>query len=238
MNFKISALSAAALLMVTGIVQAGPVNITTLPGYEVVTSGTFNFNAAGGWAGWSITGKEVLGAKIISSGDSISDFSAFRPVGPGETTPFGYTYGANEYGFILQSVFGVANSSVQIELYYADPLAGYTITKSGQLNYAGTGLGGWSAPLDQVVSGGGYQFSTSGASPFLSQVVLENGNVAGYQYGPNEQGWEVQSAQVGGPANLYVISFDAPASVPEPATLALIGLGLAGISMSRRRKAS
>jgi hypothetical protein len=72
---------------------AGQVNITTLPGYGVATSGTFNFGP-NGWAGWSApVGKVVLGAKIIS-GDPISEFSAFRPAGPGTVLPH-YTYGAN-----------------------------------------------------------------------------------------------------------------------------------------------
>jgi len=193
------------------IVQATAIDITTLPGYEVVTSGTFNFNGSGGWAGWSVNnGKVVLGAKIISAGDAISDFSVFRPVGPGETTPFGYTYGANEYGFILQDNGLGANNGVQMELYYADPMAGYTITKSSNLSYSATGWGGWSAPAGQVVSGGGYQFATLGAYPAVSQIALENSVWPHYTFGPNEQGWVVQSGAVGGLANVYVISFDAP----------------------------
>jgi len=144
---KVAMAVATVLILVPAVTQATQVDITTLQGYEVVTSGTFNFNGSGGWAGWSVqNGKVVLGASIISAGDSISDFSVFRPVGPGETTPFGYTYGANEYGFILQDNGLGANSDVQIELYYADMPTGYTITKSNTLNYAATGWGGWSAP--------------------------------------------------------------------------------------------
>lgn len=137
---KVLAICAVVVTMFTVQTMAGMVDITTLPGYEVVTSGTFNFNGSGGWAGWSANnGKVVLGAKIISAGDSISDFSAFRPVGPGETTPFGYTYGTNEYGFILQDNGLGANNGVQIELYYADPLDGYTITESMEFGYSSTG---------------------------------------------------------------------------------------------------
>ncbi len=215
--------------------EAGPVDVTTLPGYEVVTSSTFNFGPYG-WAGWSVpNGKVVLGAEIIS-GQPISDFSAFRPVGPGETTPFGYTYGANEYGFILQNALNGQNSGVQIELFYADPLPGYTITKSATLNYSGTGWGGWSAPSGQVVSGGGFQFSTAGASPASSQIALENSVWPHYTFGPNEEGWVVQNGGVASQANVYVISFDAPVSTPDGgSTLALLGSALLGLAALRRK---
>jgi len=209
-------------------------NITTLPGYEVVTTSTLSFNNAGGEAGWSVAnGKVILGAKIISGGDTVSDFSVFRPTSPGETWN-NYTLGANEYGFAFKAVTGASNPDVKFELYYADLMPGYTITKSGNLGYSATGVGGWSAPIPQVVSGGGFQFANSGASASVSQIVLENGNVAGYQYGPNEQGWTVQSAQVGGSANIYVISFD-PAVIPEPSTYAAIfGLLTLGVVQFRR----
>jgi len=232
--FKKVALAAAVVFTFAApaAVQAATVDITTLPGYQVVDSALFNFGPFG-WAGWSISGKEVLGAKIISAG-SISNFSAFRPVGPGETTPFGYTYGANEYGFILQNALNGPNNGVQMELYYADPLAGYTISKSSQLNYSATGWGGWSAPSGNVVSGGGYQFLTQGAHPGQSELALENSVWPHYTFGPNEQGWVVQNDSFASAANVYVISFAAP--VPEPATWAMMLIGFAGIGFVAYRR--
>jgi len=228
---KVLTICAVVVTMFTVQAMAGMVDITTLAGYEVVTTSTLNFNGSGGEAGWSVqNGKVILGAKIISSGDSISDFSVFRPTMPGETWN-GWTLGANEYGFAFKDNGLGFNYGVQFELYYADPLDGYTITKSSTLNYSGTGWGGWSAPAGQFVTGGGYQFENAGAYPQVSQIALENSSWPHYNYGSAEQGWVVQSGAVGGQANVYVIS----SNVPEPATMCLLGIG--GLMLRRRKSA-
>jgi len=225
-------------LMASGA-YAGQFDITTLPGYEVVTTSPLNFGDTG-WAGWSKKGKVVLGAKIISAGDSVSDFSVFRPFGPSATTPFGYTYGANEYGFIFRDVSnGAGNSGVKIELYFADPLAGYTISsKSGYNNFSGTGWAGWSAPVGDVVSGGGYEFVTASASPLSSQFA-DNGSVwPHYTFGATEQGWVVQNGGNGDIASqgrAYVISFDAPVATPDGGLTALL-LGLSSLALAGVRR--
>jgi hypothetical protein len=97
---------------------SAPVDVTALPGYGVATSALFNFGG-GGWAGWSVpAGKIVLGAKIISSGDTVADFSVFKAAGPNEVYPH-WRYGPAEYGWVMQAK--QANHGVQIEVYYADP---------------------------------------------------------------------------------------------------------------------
>jgi hypothetical protein len=63
-------------------------------------------------------GKVVLGAKIISAGDTLADFAVFKGAGPGEVFPH-YAYGPAESGWVLQAK--QANVGVQIEVYYADP---------------------------------------------------------------------------------------------------------------------
>ena len=234
----IAALSFVFTWLGQGVAQAA-INITTLPGYEVVTSGTFNFGP-NGWAGWSANnGKVVLGAKIIS-GDPISEFSAFRPVGPGETTPFGYTYGANEYGFILQNALNGSNNGVQMELYYANPPAGYTITKSSHIELRCYRVG-W-----MVCSG--WRRRERRWLPVLGELVhlrsrpnlqtrVQCGRITRSE--PMSRDGSFRMAGTAGSANLYVISFDPPAVVPEPASIAvwsLLGLTLGGTTWWRRRK--
>jgi hypothetical protein len=234
---KVSIMVAMVLVLRPAVAQADIFDITTLPGYGVATSAAFNFGPYG-WAGWSAPGgKVVLGAKVIS-GDPISEFSAFRPAGPGEVFPH-YTFGPNEYGFVVQNALNGSNNGVQFELYYADLLPGYTITKSAQLNYNGAGgYGGWSAPSGHVVSGGGFQFLTNGAFATSSQIALENSVWPHYTFGPNEQGWVVSGPNggVGASGHVYLVSFDATASVPDGGTtLALLGGALMGLETLRRK---
>jgi hypothetical protein len=199
----------------TPVSLASPFDISSLPGYGVATSALFNFNAAGGWAGWSVpAGKVVLGAKIISTGDNFSDFAVFRPASPGQVFP-NYTYGANEYGWVMQAKTGQSNNGVQIEVYYADALSNYAIIQSNQLNYNGAGgYGGWSAPAGDIVSGGGYQFNNSYSSAAISALAVAGSSWPHIPNGVSEQGWVVRgpSNNLQNPGRVYVISFDAPSA--------------------------
>jgi hypothetical protein len=131
-----------------------------VPGYGVATSDKFNFNSAGGWAGWSVpTGKVAFGAIIISTGHKITDFAVFKPASPTEVFPH-YTFGANEYGWVLQAKTGNALSNVQIEVYYADQnilttssIPGYTVVSTPVYSFSSGGWADVRCPVNKLPLG-------------------------------------------------------------------------------------
>jgi hypothetical protein len=147
----------------------------------------------------------------------------------------------------MQAKSGQINNGVTMNVFYANPMAGYAITKSSQLNYNGAGgYGGWSAPSGGVVSGGGYEFLTNIASQpgfaLLSALALEHSIWPHYTFGANEQGWVVQGPNNNSspnPGHVYVVSFDQPVPVPLPAGLPLLGGALALLGwLGWRRKSA
>ncbi|MBX3409403.1 MAG: PEP-CTERM sorting domain-containing protein [Phycisphaeraceae bacterium] len=196
-------------------------DISTLSGFGTATSAVFNMSGTG-WAGWSVpSGKVALGAVITAS----SPLSVSAPALPGTAYPH-YTFGANEYGWVVQN--GGTAQQVQIDVFYADAPEGYAITKSSQLNFSGTGFGGWSAPNGHVVTGGGYEFFNS--TPQLSTIGTPGSVWPHYTFGAEEAGWVVQNGGTQSGGHVYVISF-----VPAPGALALLGMG--GLVAARRRRA-
>jgi hypothetical protein len=165
-------------------------------GYEIITHTITGFNPSG-WAGWSCpAGKVVLGGGFEANGP----VAASAPAGPNSVWPH-YTYGANEYGWVVQSA---GATTITITVICAYEPTGYEIVKSVQMNYSGTGWAGWSVP-GKHITGGGF----SGQNPVRASRPCQPGETTpfGYTYGANEWGWLVQS-NGGGTGFIYLIYAD------------------------------
>ena len=77
---------------------------------------------------------------------------------------------------------------------------------------------------------------TATAAPLLFETNLGNGTIGEY----TTSGATVNAALISGlnsPSGIAIAADATPTAVPEPVTLALVGVGLAGIGFTRRRKA-
>ena len=166
-------------------------------GYEVITSHTMSFSD-GGYAGWSVpAGKVVLGGGFYATGP----VSVSAPGIPGSVWPH-YTFGANEYGWVVRDYPDGASNSIKIYVICADKPAGYEIITSSTLNFSGTGWGGWSVPSGKFVVGGGFK----SASPVRASAPGTPNSVwPHHTFGANEYGWVMQS-NGGGATTVYAIA--------------------------------
>ena len=98
------------------------------PPADIITvqSAVFNFNNAGGWAGWSVsdpTHPYVVGVDTTNCTQPLANSLAWKPgasVGTSSypLTPFGYSYPTGEEGWIVQN--GGIAQSCYIVVYYSD----------------------------------------------------------------------------------------------------------------------
>jgi hypothetical protein len=154
--------------------------------------------------------EEYTIAGAIAAGGYVGSFGTAGGIGSGTPGPNGIVYGFNDTHV---STMGAANAA-------ANPAAMAAANTGLAIGIPLTLLGNPTGPIEVLadINGGGDGYL---ANQFLSGLPVGTGNLgtSTFNFGST-------------PGEFFTV----PAAVPEPCTLTLLGLGLAGVLSSRRRK--
>ncbi|MGA1374225.1 MAG: hypothetical protein ACO3YQ_05390, partial [Flavobacteriales bacterium] len=90
------------------------------------------------------------------------------------------------------------------------PLSNYSSFQQTIAGYSSTGAGGWSAPANQVILGGGFQH-LAGGTVLANFPAQPSGVYPHYTYGPSEYGWNVYNGGTSGSITIHGLHADLPA---------------------------
>ncbi len=198
-------------------VSAHAAHITALPGSTTYGFGSENYIG---------TGPKAVAAGIAwSASASGSTFGSLY----GFTGEYGFGNNGNWDGL---SMIGTNGETATMRIDFASPVAGvgafmnYSVKRDGSPTFDPAVIAVYDSSNKLLES------YTLAFGPF-GQTVKNNGQFHGFLRGLADISYMTLAGSFIGAANLEVVRN----SVPEPGTLALLGLGLAGLGLSRRRKA-
>ena len=210
------ALAAAGLMGVTAVASATPIK------YDLTTT---NGGPQGTYFG-SVTLDDI--GNEVDFTVTLTEGAVFANTGTKQTTAFAFNLGS---GFAIALTGATATSGVYVAAQapaaitqnpFGNFSAGIDFTSSARTGTSGN----YSAPLTfkvTKVDGGG-----------VSYTDFQTLNASGYLFSA-DIGLAGNTGNVATTINQLLPSANASAAVPEPTTLALLGLGIAAFGMMRRR---